>query len=358
MSHVRPRADIASQYQSYIKRKGVFLAVLFVLAIAIFLWSVSVGPVPISFEQILLVLTGKSSDPQANAILWNIRLPEAVAAILAGAGLAMSGTVMQSILRNPLGSPFTLGIAHAAALGAAVSVMFFGSGTPGGGEGMLIQVTNPYITVASAFASSVAAGLVIVAVARVRGPSPEIMVLTGVALGSLCTAGTMALQYFADDAQLAAMLFWTFGDVTRAGWHEIALVAVCVLVGAGIFQARQWDYNAFDAGDETARALGVNVGRVRLAGMLVAILVTAAITSFLGVIGFVGLVCPHMVRRIIGDDHRFLLPGSALAGAVLLLASSVAARLVLSPSALPVSILTAFLGAPVFLWLILRRRSA
>jgi iron complex transport system permease protein len=198
------------------------------------------------------------------------------------------------------------------------------------------------------------AAAVIIGVSKIRGASPETMVLTGIALASLFTAGTMLLQFFADDTQLAAMVFWTFGDVARANWAEFWVLTGTTLAAGAYFIVNGWSYNAVDAGDETAKGLGVNVERVRLIGMLVASLLTAVTVAFLGIIGFVGLVCPHMVRRVIGGDHRFLLPGTLVVGAVLLLASDTAARLMLAPHVLPVSILTAFLGAPVFIYLIIR----
>ncbi len=190
-----------------------------------------------------------------------------------------------------------------------------------------------------------------------RGAKPKTMILADVALGALFTAATMFLQYFADDVQLAAMVFWTFGDAARAGWNELAVLAAVTAAATLYFILNAWNYNAVDAGDETARGLGVRVARVRLTGMLVASLVTAVTVSFLGIIGFVGLVCPHMVRRFIGADNRFLLPASAVLGAVLLLASDTAARLILAPHLLPVSILTAFIGAPVFMLLIVKGRN-
>jgi iron complex transport system permease protein len=173
-------------------------------------------------------------------------------------------------------------------------------------------------------------------------------------LGALFTAGTMFLQYFADDVQLAAMVFWTFGDVARASWTELGLLASVTGISAAYLLFRSWDYNAIDAGDETAKGLGVRVEKVRLTGMLVASLVTAVIVSFLGVIGFVGLVVPHMVRRIIGGDNRFLMPATVICGALLLLISDTVARMMLAPHVLPVSVLTAFMGAPAFIYLIVR----
>ena len=190
-------------------------------------------------------------------IVWNIRLPQALAAILAGAGLAVSGAAMQSILRNPLGSPFTLGISHAAAFGAAIAVVFLGAGEMTASQAGTMAIYNPYMTTLGAFVFSLVSAAIIVLIARMRGAAPEVMVLTGVALGSLFSAGTMFLQYFADDVELAAIVFWTFGDTSRADWSELGLLAVITVVTSLYFIAQSWNYNAIDAGDETAKGLGV-----------------------------------------------------------------------------------------------------
>jgi iron complex transport system permease protein len=217
-----------------------------------------------------------------------------------------------------------------------------------------ISITKPGGMTSAAFIFSMLAAGVILAVARIRRSSPEVMVLTDVAMGSLFSAGTMFLQYFADDTQLAAMVFWTFGDLARAGWGELSLTGIITIAGLGYFYMNRWNYNALNAGDDTARSLGVPAGRIRLIGMAVASLMTAVIIAFVGIIGFVGLICPHMVRRFVGDDHRFLMPASALAGAILLLIADTAARIILAPQVLPVAILTSFTGAPLFLYLLIR----
>ncbi len=316
--------------------------------------AISTGAARIPVTDVFQTLIGLGESKRYQIIVWQIRLPQVLAAIVAGAGLSVSGAVMQSILRNPLGSPFTLGISHAAAFGAAFSVMILGSGTMTSSQIGAVTLTNPAVTTATAFVFSMFAACFIVAVARLRGTTPETMILAGVALGALFTAGTMFLQFFADDVQLAAMVFWTFGDTARATWQELSVLTGVTLAAALYFMANAWNYNAVEAGDETAKGLGVRVERVRLLGMLVASLVTSVIVSALGIIGFVGLVCPHMVRQLIGADYRFLLPASFLLGALLLVVSDTAARLILAPHLLPVSILTAFMGAPVFLVLIMK----
>ncbi len=353
MSHFKD-GKIPAAYNDYIGKKMGFLFLLLLLTFLLFLAAVSTGPVNIPFSQTIRYLAGYETGRQTSGIIRDIRLPQALTALLAGAGLAAAGASMQSILRNPLGSPFTLGMSNAAAFGAAFAVMILQTGVMTSVNPGAVTLGNHYITAASAFICCLLAALAIIGVSRIRRASPEVMVLTGVAIGSLFTAATMFLQYFADDVQLAAMVFWTFGDLARASWHEILFLTVLVVLCCGYFALNRWNYNAIDSGDETARSLGVNVGKIRITGMLAASLLTAGIVAILGVIGFVGLVCPHMVRRVIGDDHRFLLPASCLAGASLLLVSDTAARVMLSPHSLPVSILTAFMGAPVFIFLIIR----
>jgi len=346
--------QVPQEYKQYTGRKVAFISGGFILLLIILVFSISVGAVRVPLPDVVRTLLGKTVAERYDIIIWNIRLPQALTAIVSGIGLAVSGAAMQSILRNPIGSPFTLGISQAAAFGAAFSVMVLGTGAMHSTGANAVAISNPYITTLLAFLFSLVGVGVILLITRIRRASPEVMVLAGVAMGSLFTAGTMFLQYFADDVQLAAMVFWTFGDTARASWKELGFITVVVILASVYFMFNRWNYNAIDAGDETANGLGVNVKRVRILGMLVASIVTAIIVSFLGIIGFVGLVCPHIVRRLIGDDHRFLIPGTSIMGAILLLASDTVARIMLAPHILPVAILTSFLGAPVFVYLLIR----
>ena len=361
---------IPEDYLGYVRHKYLWILGGIILLFILLVVSISVGAAGIPPYDVFLSLVNGTIDrisallhstaipaeelSSTDRIVWNIRLPQALAAIVAGIGLSVAGVAMQSILRNPLGSPFTLGISNAGAFGAAVSVILLGTGQMHSSVADAVTVSNPYLTTIVAFFFCLIATAVILLISRVRGASPEVMVLAGVAISSLFTAGTMFLQYFADDTQLAAVVFWTFGDVSRAGWQELGLMALVVAGATLYFVANRWNYNAIDAGDETAKGLGVNVEAMRNIGMVVAALVSAVIVSFLGVIGFVGLVCPHMVRRLIGDDQRFLIPGSCVMGGILLLASDTVARIIVAPYVLPVAVLTAFLGAPTFIYLLLR----
>ncbi len=243
---------ISLEYARYIKRKSVFILGSLSFLAFLLLLSVSLGAVNIPLSDVVLTLLGKTISKRFEIIVWNIRLPQAFAAIVAGAGLAVAGAVMQAILRNPLGSPFTLGISHAAGFGAAFSVMMLGSGVMSSTGIGAVTISNIYVTTIMAFLFSLIAAGIIVCVSKIRGASPETMVLTGIALASLFTAGTMLLQYFANDVQLAAMVFWTFGDVARANWTELGVMAVIVIASSVYLVAHSWNYNAIETGDETA----------------------------------------------------------------------------------------------------------
>ncbi|THB75313.1 MAG: iron ABC transporter permease [Desulfobacteraceae bacterium] len=348
------KGGIPEGYAGYISRKWWFLCLVSVMLVCLAIMGISLGAVKISLLEVVEALFRMPVSGRVNMIVYHIRLPQVLAAMITGAGLAASGAVLQSILRNPLGSPFTLGISHAAAFGAALSVMVLGSGIMGSSLNDAVNISNPALTTGCAFVFAMGAAWIIITISGYQKSSPETMVLTGVALGSLFTAGTMLLQFFADDVQLAAMVFWTFGDVARADYKELGIISAVTLPGIVYFMLNAWNYNAMDAGDDTAKGIGVHVVRTRLLGMTVASVLISVSIAFVGIIGFVGLVAPHMVRRLIGDDNRFLIPGTAAAGACLLLLSDTAARLVLSPHILPVSVLTSFLGAPVFIAMIMR----
>jgi len=343
------------EYRQRAKRKSILGIGAAIILVFLALYSIAKGAVDIPVSRVVLILLGDESG-MLSTIIWNIRLPRVLTGIIAGAGLAVAGAAMQSILRNPLGSPFTLGISHAAAFGAAFSIIVMGAGTLHSSSADAVIFNNPYLITISAFCWSLVSTSIIVLLARYRGATPETMILTGVALGSLFTAGTTAMQYFASELELASVVFWTFGDTGRATWRDLGLMSAVTVPSIAYFVLNSWNYNALDSGEETARSLGVDVEKVRLRGMLLSSTVTAFVVSFVGIIGFVGLVVPHIVRKVTGGDERYLIPLSSLAGSILLLASDTAARTVISPVVLPVGILTSFLGVPLFMYLVLKGR--
>jgi iron complex transport system permease protein len=347
--------DLHMGYHSYIWRKFLFIVGCLIILVVLALVSIGVGSVNLPIPEVmnaLLTRTGEGSS----LILWNIRLPRVIAAIIAGAGLGVSGAVMQSIQRNPLSSPYTMGISNAAAFGAACAIVLFGAGMVSSSVVDAITVSSPSTVVICAFIASLGATAVLLTLSKFGGFIPEVMILVGVALAALFTAGTTFLQFFSNELQLAAIVFWTFGDVGRVTWNDLGLLCLVTIPAIGYFMLNRWNYNALDAGDETATSLGVNTGQIRLVGMFLSSLITAIIVSFMGIIGFIGLVCPHITRRIIGDDERFVIPASVLLGGITLLLADTIARVILSPVVLPVGIITAFFGAPLFLYLLIRRR--
>ncbi|MDR2886882.1 MAG: iron ABC transporter permease, partial [Bacteroidales bacterium] len=316
-------------------------------------FSMVSGIADVGLRDVWQLVCGRGST-LASQVVVNIRLPRILGAILAGTALAVSGAVTQSLLRNPLASPFTLGISGAAAFGAAFAIVVLGAGSAYSSSNDMAIIDNPYTVTLSAFAWSLAATAAIILLSKYRGATPEMIILSGIVLSSLFTAGISAMQYFADSVQLASIIFWSFGDLDRASWDNLLILAA-VLVPVLLFFFRQvWTYKSLQSGDEHAQSLGVNVKRVRLAGMVAAAMATAAVVSFYGVIAFVGLAVPHIIRRITGNDEQFLIPASAIFGGFFLLLSDTLARTVIAPVVLPVGILTSFIGAPMFLFLLIR----
>ena len=333
------------------RQKTFIIAGLVLLTLILGIIAINAGAANTNPLQVLRVLlhleTGTSS-----IVIWNIRLPRVIAGIVAGAGLAVGGCVMQTCLRNPLASPSTLGISNAAAFGANLAIVLFGAGTIHSNTHDAVFISNPYTVTIFAFSFSLLAMVLILMLARIRGFSPESVVLAGVAFGSLFSAGSTLVQYFAEDVQVAAMVFWTFGDLGRVSWKEVAILSVVIVIAFIIFQFYRWDYNALDSSEDAAKGLGVQVDKIRFRSMFIASLITAVAVSFMGIIGFVGLIAPQMMRRILGVDHRFLIPASALTGAAILLISDTLARTIISPVVLPVGAITSFFGAPLFLFLL------
>ncbi|EQB22014.1 Iron(III) dicitrate transport system permease protein [Dehalobacter sp. UNSWDHB] len=340
-------------YHQYTHKKKIVILVLAFLIVLLAIAAVNAGSFNLNLLQVIQSLLGKGSDA-SSVVIWQIRMPRILAAITAGAGLAVAGCVMQNNLRNPLAAPDTLGISHAAAFGANIAIIVLGAGSISSTSTDAVTINNPYLVTLCAFACSMAATLVILLLARIRGFSPEAMILAGVALNSLFMAGTILIQYFASDVQVAAAVFWTFGDLGRVAWREVLILACLVIFAFIYFLFKRWDYNALDSGEETAKSLGVHVKRVRQGGMFVSALIASVAVSFLGIIGFVGLIAPQIMRRIIGGDHRYLIPASALMGSVLMLFSDTIARTMVAPVVLPVGAITSFFGAPLFLYLLVR----
>lgn len=341
------------QYQGYIRRKYLVLVVLVVLLAALTIASVSIGSANLSVADIIAALVGQG-DEHDLIVVWNLRMPRVLTALVGGIALAVSGCAFQSVLRNPLASASTLGIAQGAAFGASIAIILLGVGSSAAAyEGL--GTTNPYLTVICAFLGAIASTVVILALSRFRDMTPESIVLAGVALSALFTGATALIQYFAEDTQVAAVVFWTFGDLGRASYREIAIMAIITAGTTIFFYLNRWNFNAMESGEGTAHGLGLNVRRTRLASMLVGAFAASSVIAFCGTINFIGLVAPHIMRRFIGNDYRYLLASSALAGAAILLLSDIIARVAVASVVLPISAITSFVGAPLFLYLLMKK---
>ena len=344
-----------TSYNQYIKRKwAVLLSMLALLFVSVVL-SLSAGSADLGVGDILRTLFGNGSR-QENAIIWNVRMPRVATALVVGMALALSGCVMQNVLRNPLASASTLGVSQGASFGAAVAIVYFGAGIQvnAGGISSALTVTNPAMVTLCAFLGGIATTAVILGLARFRGTSPATMVLAGVAISSMFTGGTALVQYFCDDVMVATVVYWTFGSLGRAGWSEILLIAVLSVTAFGFFFGNRWNYNAMESGTHTAKSLGVPVDRLIVLSMILCALISSVAVAFVGCISFIGLIASHIMRRFVGNDYRFLIPCSALCGSVLLLLSDIVSRVLIAPTVLPIGALTSFMGAPLFLYQVMR----
>lgn len=316
-----------------------------------------VGSSHMSIKECFDALFGKGSAAQVR-IIQNIRIPRVLAAIIAGAGLSVAGLIMQTNLSNPMASPATLGVSNAAVFGANLSIIAFAGGFLSTGNNLNSYTVgaNPYSTSLMAFIFSTFSIVLILGLCRLRSFRPGVVVLAGVAIGSVWTAATTILQFYATDVGLSAAVIWTFGDLGRATYKTDIIMAIVVVVGLTVFIITSWRLNALLTGDAAAKSMGVNVNTLRFVSMLMASMITAVCVSFLGMIGFVGIICPHVIKKIIGQDHRVSIPASALAGSILLLLADTLSRSMGNGSALPVGAITSMLGAPFFLAIILFRK--
>lgn len=287
------------------------------------------------------------TTPLSYTVVWTLRLPRILLAIAAGAALAMGGCSTQAILRNPIATPYTLGVSAGAGLGAAIGIIL-GKGLLGG--------SSDFSIIGNAFLFSLIPIIVILLLVKRSGSSPETMILAGVAMVYIFSACTTILQYFADSNAVAATVFWLVGDLSRASWYQLPYVFGVLILCFAVNLWLAWDINAMKLGDDSAKSLGVEVDRTRRITLILSCLSTAVVVAFTGAIGFICLVAPHICRTFVGGDQRLLIVSSCLVGAILLLVADIVARRLIAPIVLPVGAITAFLGGPLLLYLLIRRR--
>ena len=330
-----------SDYRKNELRSISFLVLLTVFLLLSILLSLRAGSYNTPLTELIKGIFGKSADKKINLVVQNNRMPRICTAIIAGAGLGLSGCILQAILHNPLASASTLGVSQGATFGAAFAIV-------------VMNMTGAIGISIYSFLGSIAVAIVILGLSRFKQVSAEGIVLAGVAISSMLSGATTLIQYFANEIQLTSLVFWTFGDLGSTGWEDLRPMGIMVLILLVYCFAHRWDYNALLNGEETAVSLGIHVQRLTLTNMVLCCLTCSIIVSNVGLINFIGLVAPHIVRMVVGNNHVYLIPGSVLAGAALLLLGDLIARVAIMPIILPIGAITSFLGGPLFLYLLFK----
>ncbi len=344
----RRRTNTVQDYTKYVKRKWIFILICAIVAIFAIGWGMCVGATDITVLDAYLTLwqhiTGNIQNVDWDFTIVQYRLPRVCAGLVAGAGLAVAGCVMQSVLKNPLADPYTTGVSSGAGFGATLAITMGAS-----------VASGSLSIVANAFIFALIPTMVIVSVSKMKNASPTVLIMAGIAVMYIFNAMSTVLKLWSDPEALSALYRWQVGTLGGIGWDSVEIMLAFTTVGCIISMLLSRELNLLSAGDENARALGIDAEKMRILCFVVVALMSASIVSFTGLIGFVGLVAPHVVRLFIGADNKYLIPASAFFGAALLVVSDIIGRTALSPTILQVGVVTAFLGGPLFLWLIIRK---
>lgn len=335
-------------YRALVRRKQLVLLALSVVMVLSVIADLGLGPARYSMREVILALLGSPDiSQQISVVIWDIRMPIALMAIVVGAALSAAGAQMQTILNNPLASPFTLGISAAASFGASIALVF--------GIG-LIPWAIDYLVSVNALAMAMAAALFIHFMSQKRGVTVETIVLLGITLVFTFNALLALVQYLASEQALSAVVFWTMGSLTRATWPKLAITTIVLVLSLPLFMRRAWALTALRLGEDKAASFGVNVRWLRLETMMIISLLAAVPVAFVGTIGFIGLVGPHIARMLVGEDQRYFLPASVLSGAAILSLTSVISKTIVPGTIFPIGIITALVGVPFLFSLIMTTR--
>ena len=338
----------SAQYRALAARRLLFLGVMLGALLLSLALDMGLGPARYTVGEVISAIVSPSTvSDQLRVVIWDIRMPIALMAVTVGGCLSLAGAQMQTILANPLASPFTLGISAAAGFGAALALV---------GGVAIFPAALHYMVPINAFLMAMLASLFIYGASNLRGVTVETIILLGIALVFTFNALLALMQYLASEQALAAVVFWTMGSLTKATWSKVAVTGAVLLFCAPLFARQAWALTALRLGDDKAASFGVNVKRLRLETLLLVSLLAAIPVSFVGTIGFVGLVGPHIARMVVGEDQRFFLPASILCGALLLSATSVVSKVLLPGAILPIGVITALVGVPFFFSLIFTNR--
>ena len=349
MSAIANPAVLAAShgYRRLLARRVCLLLVIGCALLGSVLLDLSTGSSGMGVGQLLQgLLHPQTLDVTDRVIIWNVRLPYALMAVLVGAALSLAGAEMQAILNNPLASPFTLGVSSAAALGASLVIVFPLSSA---------LLSRDSLVALAAFVFACASMFLLHGMSRLRGAGVETLVLFGIALVFSCNALVALLQLLATEDVLQQLVFWSLGSVARANWDKLGILALVLGLTAPFSLHAASRMTLLRMGEERAQSFGVDVRRLRFFALLRISLLSATAVAFVGTIGFIGLVGPHIARILIGEDQRFLFPASALVGALLLSLSSVVSKVIMPGVIVPVGIMTALVGVPIFVVLVFQR---
>ncbi len=336
-------------YRRLPRPRTALLGALGLLLLGSLVAELALGPATNPPGEVVRALLGVEVDEAASVVVWEIRLPVALMAVVVGAALSIAGAQMQTVLNNPLTSPFTLGISAAAGFGAALGFVLGVSLLPAGWSAWTIP--------ANAFLCAMGCAVLIHVLSQRRGMGTETVVLLGIALVFTFNAALAALEFIASEQALAAVVFWTMGSLGRTTWTKLGVAAAVLAIAWPLLARQAWALTALRVGESKAASFGIEVGRLRLRTILLVSALASVTVAFVGTIGFIGLVGPHIARMLVGEDQRFFLPASALAGALVLSAASVLSKAIIPGGVLPSGIVTALVGVPFFFSLILGTRS-
>lgn len=340
------------------KKFLIIVLVMISLLIGLFLASLFIGSSNMPFIDTLKAFIFKGTDAQ-NRIIWRIRMPRILAGIVCGGGLALAGLVMQTVLNNEMASPSTLGVSNAAVFGANLSILIFSTGLSSSNALKdTIASANPYQTSLFAFFFAFLSIVVILLLSNIKAFNESTIVLIGVTMAAVWTALTTLIQYFAEDIGISQAVIWNIGDLSRATYKTDIILSIVVLISIVITTILSFKYNSLLLGLDQAISSGVNVKVIRIISLVITSLITACAVSFFGIISFVGLVAPHIVKRLFGYDHKKTIPITILCGSILLLFSDTLARSITNGTSLPVGVVMALIGAPFFLFLLFTKRGS